>query len=102
MSKTNKLKTSKEAEALGLKRISRNERPLAVRHLAKPIEKQRISINLDKDIIAHFKQASGGRGYQTMINNALRDLIFAGQETFAESLLNNPVFIKELKEKLGV
>lgn len=37
--------------------------------------KQRITIMLDKDIIAAFREraAGSGRGYQTLINQALRD-----------------------------
>ncbi len=34
--------------------------------------KQRISIMLDAPVIAHFKAAAGERGYQTLINDALR------------------------------
>ena len=36
--------------------------------------KQQITLRLDADIIAWFKaRAPGGRGYQTAINDALRD-----------------------------
>ena len=37
--------------------------------------KQRITIMLDSDIFAAFRERSGksGRGYQTLINQALRD-----------------------------
>lgn len=38
-------------------------------------QKQRISINLDADIIAYFKAQAGGRGYQTLINQTLRQVI---------------------------
>jgi uncharacterized protein (DUF4415 family) len=34
--------------------------------------KTRVNIHLDNDVIAHFKQAAGERGYQTLINAALR------------------------------
>ncbi len=38
--------------------------------------KQQITLRLDKDILAWFKaHAPGGRGYQTEINQALRDHI---------------------------
>ena len=37
--------------------------------------KQRITIMLDRDVIAAFREraAGSGRGYQTLINQALRD-----------------------------
>jgi uncharacterized protein (DUF4415 family) len=33
----------------------------------------KINIALDPDIVAWYKAASGGRGYQTLINAALRE-----------------------------
>ena len=36
------------------------------------VGKQRISIMLDTPIIEHFKATAGERGYQTLINDALR------------------------------
>ena len=36
------------------------------------VGKQRISIMLDTPIIEHFKATAGERGYQTLINEALR------------------------------
>lgn len=36
------------------------------------VTKQRISIMLDAPIIEHFKSIAGDRGYQTLINDALR------------------------------
>lgn len=37
--------------------------------------KQRISIMLDAPIIEHFRAAAGERGYQTLINEALRRVV---------------------------
>ncbi|MDR1935764.1 MAG: BrnA antitoxin family protein [Candidatus Accumulibacter sp.] len=37
--------------------------------------KQRVSIMLDAAVIAFFKAKAGGRGYQTLINQALMDAI---------------------------
>lgn len=37
--------------------------------------KVRINIYLDADIVAFFKAKAGGRGYQTLINQALRNSI---------------------------
>lgn len=36
-------------------------------------KKQKINITLDPDVVAWFKQQAGGRGYQTLINAALRE-----------------------------
>ncbi len=38
-------------------------------------KKQKINIALDPDVVAWFKQQAGGRGYQTLINAALREAI---------------------------
>jgi hypothetical protein len=37
------------------------------------LKKQKINITLDPDVIAWFKAQAGGRGYQTLINAALRE-----------------------------
>ena len=39
--------------------------------------KQRVNIFLDGSVIEHFKQKAGKRGYQTLINDALRHAIAA-------------------------
>ena len=54
---------------VGSKAATRTEWQDAVRAR---ISKQRISIMLDTPIIEHFKATAGERGYQTLINNALR------------------------------
>ena len=43
--------------------------------------KQRITIMLDSDILAAFREraAGTGRGYQTLINEALRDSLAYGE-----------------------
>ena len=38
-----------------------------------PIKKAKINITLDPDVVAWFKHEAGGRGYQTLINAALRE-----------------------------
>jgi uncharacterized protein (DUF4415 family) len=40
----------------------------------KPIHRGKIRVNifLDSEIVAHFKAKAGGRGYQTLINEALK------------------------------
>ena len=58
---------------IGLKDVDREEFARAVRE---KIGKQRVSIMLDAAVIAFFKaKAGGGRGYQTLINQALYDVI---------------------------
>ncbi len=39
---------------------------------AKRLRKQPVNLLLDPDIVEYFKLKSGGRGYQTLINTALR------------------------------
>jgi uncharacterized protein (DUF4415 family) len=39
--------------------------------------KQRVNIYLDSAIIEHFKSKAGERGYQTMINDALKQALLA-------------------------
>ncbi len=40
----------------------------------KPISKGKVRINilLDAEVVAYFKSQAGGRGYQTLINEALK------------------------------
>lgn len=38
-----------------------------------PARKVKINITLDPDVVAWFKHEAGGRGYQTLINAALRE-----------------------------
>ncbi|MBX3056819.1 MAG: BrnA antitoxin family protein [Anaerolineae bacterium] len=40
-----------------------------------PEGKVRINMYLDADLVAFFKTRAGGRGYQTLINDTLRDSI---------------------------
>ncbi len=37
--------------------------------------KQRVNIFLDSVVVDHFKDKAGGRGYQTLINEALKQSI---------------------------
>jgi uncharacterized protein (DUF4415 family) len=48
------------------------------------LRKQRISITLDPDVLAYFKAQSGGKGYQTLINAALRDAM--QKDSFVDTL----------------
>ncbi len=38
-----------------------------------PLKKIKINITLDPDVVLWFKHEAGGRGYQTLINAALRE-----------------------------
>lgn len=57
---------------VGGKDVSRVEWQAAVRAR---VGKQRINIMLDAPVVEHFKAVAGGRGYQTLINEALREAI---------------------------
>ncbi len=45
----------------------------------KPVDKGKVRVNmyLDTEIVAHFKDKAGGRGYQTLINEALKETLRA-------------------------
>ena len=108
MNKTEKeIKTSKEAEKAGLKRIKR-------KHAAEKGEtslsdcKVRITINLDADVLEYFKQRAESphsAPYQTQINAELRKIMenensSESLDTTAQNLLQNQKFISALKDKL--
>ncbi len=100
----NKEKNEFEAKMnnLGFREASEDELPLAVRkHRQALKKKKKITISLDGDVIDYFKQVSGGKGYQTMINVALRSLIATKQESIANKLLNDNDFINALNIKLA-
>jgi len=42
-----------------------------------PISRRKVRVNiyLDADIVAYFKAQAGGRGYQTLVNEAFKDNI---------------------------
>lgn len=67
-----------------------------------PIEnKQRITIMLDAEIINYFKEKAGKRGYQTLINESLKNLIsldFVEQKSMLEELLRT-IIREELKQQ---
>jgi len=53
-----------------------------------PTKKQKINITLDPDVVAWFKQQAGARGYQTLINAALRE---AMQKKTIEEILRRVI-----------
>ena len=62
--------------------------------------KVRINILLDADIVAYYKTLSGGKGYQTLINETLKHNIFQHnlenilRQVIREELKHNPIFTK--------
>ncbi len=112
MKKTEKdyeyLETSPEAKARGLRRITR---PKFLDNLPKNPSlrdcKSRITIFIDADIIEHFKQLAeqNGKGYQTLINQTLRNAIEMEKPILSEvknNLLKDKQFLEELKTALAI
>lgn len=60
---------------VALKDVPRPEFAAAVRER---LGKQRVSIMLDAEVIAFFRAKAGDRGYQTLINQALHE-VMAGE-----------------------
>jgi len=61
---------------VGLKDVSRDEFAAVAQE---KLGKQRVSIMLDASIIAFFKAKAGERGYQTLVNQALHQ-VMAGEQ----------------------
>lgn len=99
------LKTSEEASKRGLKRITRPAflgEPKNIRE-----SKSRITIYLDADIVEHFKtEAENSKiGYQTLINQTLREKINNAAaekngDELIEKLLNDKNALSRLKAEL--
>ena len=74
-----KLKASDFARAkfrVAGKQVERAEWQAAVRER---IGKERITIMIDADVLAAYKARAGARGYQTLINQALRQAMMGEQ-----------------------
>ena len=59
-----------------------------------PPGKERITIRLDADVLEYFRDAverAGGGNYQTLINNALRSYLEAGQKPTIEETLRRVI-----------
>lgn len=54
------------------RRVSPTKGKAAFRAL---LGKRQVNMMLDNAVVAHFKARAGGRGYQTLINEALREAI---------------------------
>ncbi len=99
------LETSEEASKRGWKRITRP----AFLGEPKPVKdsKSRITIYLDADIVEHFKtQAENSKtGYQTLINQTLREKIDGSNnmnraDELIERLLQDKTALSRLKAEL--
>lgn len=97
------LETSEEAEKRGLRRITRPKFvDTAIKNSLKE-SKNRITIYLDADIVEHFKtQAENSKvGYQTLINQTLRERIAdASGGDLLEKLLRDKNALRKLKAEL--
>jgi uncharacterized protein (DUF4415 family) len=63
------------------------------------LNKERITIRLDKDIVDHFRNLvidSGGGNYQSLINNALREYVDADEKDLERKL--RKIIREELKK----
>lgn len=101
------LETSEEAGKRGLRRITRPKFVEAAVQKALKESKNRITIYLDADIVEHFKaQAENSKsGYQTLINQALREKIAGAQsnqigDELIERLLRDKNALSRLKAEL--
>ena len=91
------------------KPISRNQRPNVAINKSLRESKNRITIMLDTDIIEHFKKQTEGTttGYQTLINQTLREKISGAQnankaDELIERLLQDKKALSRLKAELGL
>ena len=98
------LETSEEASKRGLKRITR---PAFLGEPKKKENKKAITIMLDPDIIEYFKKQTEGTttGYQTLINQTLREKITGAQtaekaDELIERLLQDKNALSRLKAEL--
>ncbi len=115
---SNKEKDSKDidddidfSEKAFKKRFKQIERPKFLDNLPKNPSlrdcKSRITIFIDADIIEHFKQLAGqnGKGYQTLINQTLRNVIETEKPILSEvkdELLKDKHFLENLKTALAI
>lgn len=70
--------TDKDIDLSDIPEITEGQLAHAVMRMGgKPVIKGKVRVNmyLDADLIAFFKAKAGGRGYQTLINETLRESI---------------------------
>lgn len=76
------------------------------RHTTKAISKEKISINLDTDILDYFRSNAQKTSipYQVQINQVLRQAVKTKEESLPENLeklLDDEKFLKKLKKRLA-
>lgn len=101
------LETSPEMLSRGLRRISRPKFLDKVKKTTLKDCKSRITIFIDADIIEHFKNLAeeNGKGYQTLINQTLRDAVEVETSPISdlkEDLLKDKQFLESLKDALAI
>ncbi len=65
-----------------------------------PVEKkQRITIMLDTGVISYFKNKAGKRGYQTLINETLKQIILSSESARQKGL--EETLRKVIREELA-
>lgn len=101
------LETSPEMLERGLRRITRPKFLDKVKGKTLKDCKSRITILIDADIIEHFKKLSeeSGKGYQTLINQTLRNSIDLEKTLLSEvkvELLKDKRFLENLKTALAI
>ncbi len=70
--------SDKEIDLSDIPEITEEQAARAVRRIGGkvlPKGKVRVNMYLDSDIVAYFKMKAGGRGYQTLINETLRQTV---------------------------
>jgi uncharacterized protein (DUF4415 family) len=84
---------------IGGKEVSPQEGKAAFR--AALGRKTRVNIHLDNDLIAHYKAKAQGRGYQTLINAALRrDMEQSQQHVAGSRTIDQTRLITDLKASI--
>lgn len=101
------LETSPEMSERGLRRITRPKFLDKVKGKSLKDCKSRITIMIDADIIEHFKNLAeeSGKGYQTLINQTLRNSLEVEKPILSEvknDLLKDKTFLENLKTALAI
>ena len=69
--------------------------------LARRTAKQRITLRVDEDILEKFKELSAGHGYQSLINQALREWLTANDaKTLILQMLEDDTFIGRIRQSV--
>jgi uncharacterized protein (DUF4415 family) len=85
MNKKSSLKTSDKIPAVSQADINRSKFRINLKEVPR---KKRINIMLDTGVLDFFQQKAAGRGYQTLINEALKKAIYQEElETAIRSIV---------------